>query len=255
MKALLVDVGNTRIKWALWDSSGPVGVWVARGDCPTAARQPLSVAVAALARASEGGLSSGLYCSVAGADVSADVESVLRGAGIVRVERFRSAPVVGPLRNAYEVPEQLGPDRLAAALGAWQRVRGDAIVVGAGTATTIDVLRQSKDGEGVFAGGVILPGIDLMITSLARNTAGLPQAAGAFRPIPGNTDDAIVSGCLQAQAGAIHRMRELLPAEAPCVVGGGAAPRLLPLLAAGSAHVPDLVLEGLAAAILHGFHR
>ena len=254
MKIFLVDAGNTRIKWAIWNSADPVGAWAVRGHCPTAASAPLRTA-AATAQAVEGGVSLGVYCSVAGEAASAEVDAALCAAGIGEVRRFRSVRCVGPLRNAYEVPEQLGSDRLAAALGAWQRVQADAIVVGAGTATTIDLLRRSDDGGAVFEGGVILPGLDLMLTSLARNTAGLPLASGTFRPIPGNTDDAIVSGCLQAQLGAVDRMRGLLPAGSRCVLGGGAASRLLPLLGPGVEHAPDLVLEGLAAAILHGVYR
>jgi type III pantothenate kinase len=246
MKVLLVDAGNTRIKWAVWDTDSPVGVWAARGDGATAAPAPVPAPLAH-------GVALALQCSVAGEAVSATIEAALRAAGVADVWHFRAVARIGPLVNAYARPGQLGADRLAAALGAWQRVRGDAIVVGAGTATTIDIVRREDAAAATFRGGVILPGLDLMISSLARHTAGLPQASGVFREVPDNTDDAIVSGCLQAQVGAIARMREQLPADASCVLGGGAASRLLPHLAGSPVHVPDLVLEGLAAAILHGF--
>ena len=78
----------------------------------------------------------------------------------------------------------------------------DCLVVCAGTATTIDRL----DADGRFVGGVILPGFDLMRSALAGNTAQLPLAEGELRAVPTNTMDAIISGCLNAQLGAIERL-------------------------------------------------
>jgi type III pantothenate kinase len=247
MSVLLVDAGNTRIKWAIWHPETAVGQWSASGDGPTVDPQALERALVRHASVTEA-----LYCSVAGDATNAVIESTVAAAGIGTLRRFRSTARIGPVINAYERPDQLGADRLAAALGAWHRVGRDAVVVGAGTATTIDIVRAAGGSEACFLGGIILPGFDLMVASLARNTAGLPMASGNFRTIPGNTDDAIVSGCLQAQLGAIGRMRAGRDPEAPCVLAGGAAPRLLPHLEGTVLHVPALVLEGLAVAILHG---
>lgn len=252
MKALLVDAGNTRLKWAVWEAGDAPGVWRARGDAATVDTADACRGLAAAVAAKRATLA--VYCSVAGPEVGHLVESTLRGAGIAELRRFRSVAAVGPVSNAYGNPGQLGADRLAAALGAWRRVSGSAIVVGAGTATTVDVLRAEGAGA-VFEGGTILPGYALMVSSLARNTAGLPMARGAYADIPDNTDDAIASGCLNAQLGAIDRMRGRLDGDAPCVVGGGASGALVPHLAGRVLHVPDLVLEGLAAAILHGFRE
>jgi type III pantothenate kinase len=76
----------------------------------------------------------------------------------------------------------------------------------------------------VFRGGLILPGFDLMRAALARNTAQLPLAEGVFRAAPRNTSDAIFSGCLQAQLGAVERMFAGIAAEAGarCLLTGGA---------------------------------
>ena len=250
MIVCLVDAGNTRIKWALWDTGAPVGQWIAAGGVPTAEPAALRPAIEA---AGEAGVTQALFCSVASESTSERVEAMLDACRVGATARFRALPRVGPLSNAYERPSQLGADRLAAALGAWNRVHADVVVVGAGTATTIDIVRATGAGEARFDGGVILPGLDLMIAALAKNTAGLPMAIGAYRPVPANTDDAIFTGCVNAQAGAVDRMRGLVPAGAACVVTGGAAPRLLPQLGSGVLHVPGLVLEGLAVAILQGF--
>jgi type III pantothenate kinase len=99
---------------------------------------------------------------------------------------------------------------------------------------------------------LILPGLALMRSSLARNTAGLPEAHGTYRDAPTNTDDAIESGALHATLGAIERMADLLrrPARADfrVVLSGGAADQLAPHLELPLLRVDNLVLEGLARA-------
>jgi type III pantothenate kinase len=120
------------------------------------------------------------------------------------------------------------------------------VVATCGTATTIDAL----SADGVFLGGMILPGLGLMAASLARNTAQLPHiAAGDALPagFADNTDDAILSGCLSAQAGAIERACGLLGASL-CILSGGAARYIAPALSAPHKMVDNIVLTGLHAA-------
>lgn len=259
MLSLLIDAGNTRIKWCVMDGAG---TFVQRGNL-------LTVNVQSLASVEElpDPLDRAIFVSVAGDTVDAVLESQLARMVTGGVERFRSAGWVAGLRNDYARPEQLGADRLAAALGAWWRVGGDCLVANFGTATTIDVVRagaglQEKVGNATFSvqarfsGGVILPGLSLMRTALHRGTARLPEAAGTLVGIPDNTDDAIETGCHYAQLGALEEMRRQMPAETALVIAGGAADRLLPLLVERGlkpVDAPDLVLEGLAAAILHRF--
>jgi len=119
---------------------------------------------------------------------------------------------------------------------------GPAVVVMAGTATTID----AHDAAGLFRGGLILPGLSLMREALARNTAGLPHAAGRYRTVPTNTDDAIVSGAIHATLGAIERIHALAGTDALCLLSGGAAAELAPHLMPARRLVGNLVLEGLA---------
>jgi type III pantothenate kinase len=120
-------------------------------------------------------------------------------------------------------------------------VQGACLVVGAGTATTIDVITA----DGVFQGGCILPGLEMMQRALAKGTAALPLAAGHFETVPRNTADAIFSGCLNAQLGAIERMRRQLPANAPVLLAGGAGGFLRDEIAGPFEELPHLVLEGL----------
>jgi len=126
------------------------------------------------------------------------------------------------------------------------------LVATCGTATTIDAI----SADGVFSGGMILPGLKLMAASLARNTAQLPQVSADGDQLPlfaDNTEEAIVAGCISAQVGAIERAyaayRDKLDgAPLRCLVAGGAGALLMRHLAIPCQHVDNLVLPGLQMA-------
>ena len=251
---LLIDAGNTRIKWALAAPDAAPGDWLDYGAVmhADAARLPAAWQAAHAARAAQGRspVASVLAANVAGAALSQQLEQMLAaalpGAGI---EWFASVPERAGVRNGYRNPAQLGCDRFAAAIGAHALAPGKALIVAnCGTATTIDAV----SADGVFLGGMILPGLGLMATSLARNTAQLPQVAQGGKLPSGfadNTDDAILSGLLAAQAGAIEHACALHRADL-CLVSGGAAGYIAPALPAGIPHrlVDNIVLIGLHAA-------
>jgi type III pantothenate kinase len=175
--------------------------------------------------------------------VEAQLEAFAKTLG-VSLSQVRSQVRQCGVTNGYESPAQLGADRWSALIGARGLHSGASVVVNAGTATTIDVL----DPDGSFRGGLIMPGLELMRASLARNTAGLPLAQGSFRELPRNTDDAIVSGCINATLGAIERMFQKIEnaPEPLCLLSGGASESLAGALAIPHRVVPILVLEGLA---------
>ncbi len=223
---LCLDAGNTRLKWGLFQDG-----WRETGALPLAELGALRLPQAERV----------VLSNVAGDEVGRQLERALAGLPLIRAaSRAEQCGVT----NGYERPEQLGADRWAALIGARFLHPGPTLVVMAGTATTVDVL----DGAGVFRGGLILPGLDLMRRSLARNTAQLDLLPGEFRDYPANTADAIFSGCLSAQAGAVERMFRRIAAEpeALCLLSGGAASPLLPLLPIPVRSVENLVLEGLA---------
>jgi type III pantothenate kinase len=149
------------------------------------------------------------------------------------------------VRNHYERPEQLGPDRWAALIAARALHAGPCLVVNSGTATTVDML--SADGS--FLGGCILPGVELMRFVLHEHTGRLPISEGAHRDAPRNTLDAIETGCRHAQAGAVERMYRVfrdLELNPLCLVSGGAGRVLVDQLAMPRRYVENLVLDGLA---------
>ena len=228
-----IDSGNTRIKWGVHAA----GQWLAQGavlhaelaDLAGQLRhwQPKSV----------------LLANVAGPTVAAGIHQALR-VWKPLISEVNAGAAYGDVSNGYENPERLGVDRWCALLGARGLTAKPCLVVMAGTATTIDTL----DGTGRFLGGLILPGVDLMRRSLASDTAALPLAQGQHATYPRNTDDAIVSGCLEAQAGAIERAyaRIVNEPEASCLLSGGAAQMLAPHLRIPYQLVDNLVLDGLA---------
>ena len=231
---IAIDAGNTRIKWGIHDGAR----WLDQGALPTSEVSRLAEVSAHWPRGERV-----VACNVAGEVVGATISAAL-ASRFGALHWLRSSAQCCGVRNGYEQPERLGADRWAALIGARAQTAHACLVVCVGTATTVDWL--AADGE--FRGGLILPGVDLMRASLARNTAQLPLAEGEFRCAPRNTMDAIVSGCLHAQIGAIERMFAKLAGEpgAICLLTGGAAQGLVPLLNIPFKLTENLILDGLA---------
>ncbi len=227
-----LDSGNTRIKWGVHDGTA----WLAQGAVAQAEVGSLAELVERWPQPEQV-----LLANVAGATAGQRIRAQLAGWGPLIREVFASGQAAG-VTNLYTEPQRLGVDRWCALIGARRLVGSPAVVVMAGTATTID----SLDAEGNFLGGFILPGVDLMLRALARETAGLPFAAGQYRPWPRCTDDAIVSGAIEAQAGAIERAwQRLAGTEKACLLSGGNAGRLAKALVIPHLLVENLPLEGL----------
>lgn len=232
---LAVDAGNSRIKWGLhdghcWRSKG----WVATADAARLREAWRGIAEPERIVAS----------NVAGSQVGSLVENACKAwpAGIEWVAAVESQCGV---KNGYENPAQLGSDRWAALIGAGAVAPGGCVVVNAGTAVTVDAL----SAQGVFLGGMIVPGVAAMKRALAGSTAAVEVGHGGFKVFPGNTADAVHSGALSALAGAIERMTAALARaqgrEPVCLLSGGDAELLLPLLPGKTMMVDNLVLEGL----------
>ena len=228
---LAVDCGNSRLKWGLHENGG----WRQTGTMPVSELARLEKTWKRFAPADQV-----MVANVAGGSVRKKLETLFARRSMVPTWVKAKRRECG-VTNGYGRPDQLGADRWAALIGAWSILRGPCLVVSAGTATTMDILR----GDGKFVGGAIFPGLDLMKHSLARYTAGLPLARGRFSAEPRNTADAIETGCLLAQAGAIERAFAAMEHGAACVLAGGAASRIARHLSIPVRLVDNLVLEGL----------
>ncbi|HSU43843.1 MAG TPA: type III pantothenate kinase [Casimicrobiaceae bacterium] len=239
---LVIDVGNSRLKWALRGSNG----WTARG---AVANQEIgTLAVRDWQNLERPVRAVGV--NVAGEAARVRVEGQL-ARWRLPIEWLAASVQAGGVTNHYEVPAQLGADRWASLVAARRRAVAaneaaprPCIVVNTGTAVTIDAL----DADGAFRGGLILPGVRLMLRALADNTAALRTAPGEFRDFPTTTADAIYSGAVQAICGAIGQMRERLRGgggEITCYLAGGALQDVAPRVAAPVEVVDNLVLEGV----------
>jgi type III pantothenate kinase len=215
---LAIDAGNSRTKWAAFDPAGELkaqGIYV--NTELVAAEVP--VVWHACSRA--------IVSNVAGSVVAEVLQAKLHTLAIPVRWAAASATACG-VRNSYESPQQLGSDRWAALIAAWQHYRAPCIVANAGTALTVDALGCSnQNGHGVFLGGLILPGFNLMLNSLAAGTSGLAQLSGSLQDFPTNTGDALHSGAISAMTGAITSMMEKLhqreSRKPHCILSGGDA--------------------------------
>ncbi|HWP94597.1 MAG TPA: type III pantothenate kinase [Gammaproteobacteria bacterium] len=240
---LLLDIGNTRFKWAWYSASGlrDPGAVVHRGREPTrvfadwlgeAERPERVVAVC-----------------VAGAEVRAALDARLAARGWPAAEYLRPQACAAGVRNGYREPGRLGIDRWAAIVAAYHQGGGPVCVIGCGTAVTLDLV----EADGTHRGGLIVPGRALMQAALVGGTAGVvcqpvePPAEGILGQ---STDEAVAAGTETALAGflryALAELRERYGAALRVVVTGGDATRLLSHLPGHAVHAPLLVLEGAA---------
>ncbi len=228
---LLIDIGNSRCKWARIEN----GVQTRHGVTGNTEWLALQQSFAALPQPSR------IIASNVGGEAMAQRLRALCAHWTVSVEFVEACREQCGVRNLYEQPERLGSDRWAALIAAWRRMRRACLVVNCGTATTVDAL--SATGE--FMGGLILPGVTLMQQSLLHNAAQLKDAGGRLQDFPRNTADAIHSGVLRATLGAIQQQHALLGDGAGCVLSGGAAQQIQAYLGMPVERVDNLVLEGL----------
>jgi len=251
VNALLIDVGNTRIKWALL-RDGRMGAQQAAATTEAAAL------TSALRRAPR--LDRVVASSVAGAKVEKALRAALRQAGAPEPQFLHSSAQAAGVRNGYRHAERLGVDRWIGAVAAWHLAGCYRAVcaVSIGTALTIDVV----DCDGRHRGGLIAPGPTLMLQSLLRDTAqiaprasaGRARRAAAVEPrLPMLADDtgtAIELGCLSAAAALVDRtitdVTRTLRGRPVVFLTGGGADAVAPLLRSACKQREDLVLRGLA---------
>jgi len=241
---LLIDIGNTRIKWARLAGSA----LDAQAAAPHAGWTAHSV--------TESILNSGqraervLISNVGGARIGDAAREAVATTWGIQPEFVQSTRAAGGIRNSYPEPAQLGVDRWLAMIGSRSLEQRAVCVVSVGTAMTIDGI----DASGRHLGGVIVPGPDLMVSSLLHNTSEIAQRArqGTTREhvFADNTLGAIRQGAEHALAALIVRsvqsMRDELSELPSLLLTGGACARVEHAIGLTYRVVPDLVLRGLA---------
>jgi len=245
MTFLAIDVGNSRLKWALYDAARPGTAMLAHGV----------EFLDHIERLSEGpwaGLPAPTHmlgCVVAGDAIKRRVVEQMELWDVPAHWVVPSQEEAGVV-NGYDYPTRLGADRWVAMIGARHRLlaQGPArplILAMVGTAVTVEAL----DTSGRFLGGLIVPGHGIMLRALESGTAGLHVPTGEVRLFPSNTSDALTSGGTYAIAGAVERMYQHLlqhcGQEPVCMMTGGAGWKMAPSMARPFELVENLIFDGL----------
>lgn len=253
---LTIDAGNTRTKWATFDEANltqahgtvpnnELGFSQAWRDCPWHLCKKA------------------LISNVAGVEIGANLQTILHHHGLDS-RWVKSSETECGLINGYQQPETLGTDRWVAMIAASHLTQAPCVVVNAGTALTVDAITPQDGaaaGQAKFIGGMILPGLQMMQTHLAQNTAQIGLNQGVLQDFPQNTGDAVYTGAVRAMVGAVTDMIGRLTKHQSnvnhhikttrCVVTGGDAYVLAKALSAQSSLacevivVENLVLQGL----------
>src|SRR6204780_660220 len=202
---LVIDVGNTRMKWAWLTNTGlsdqqavvhrdaKPGIWTAA--LFDSGQKPSRV----------------LVSNVAGPAMAKTLTTLIKKRFGVRVEFITATPEFQGLINGYLDPSLLGADRWLALIGAWTRVRSALCVVDAGTPVKVD----SVDDKGQHLGGLIVPGIHMMREALMNKTSDIAKAASNSTPslagvLANNTIGAVSRGAVFALAGLADRAAEVV---------------------------------------------
>lgn len=248
LQVILVSIGNTRARVAAGGETGlePSQVF----DCADTA--PLAAAIRELA--ARHSITEVVIASV-NKPVTSALERLLSADGTMTIKRI-GIDIPIPLQNTLSDDSTVGQDRLLCAFGAFAHSKQACIIIDAGTAVTVDFV----DGEGIFHGGAIAPGLTMMRDALHEKTAALPKVDiprtlpqdAAKAPFGKNTVEAINLGITSAVIGLAHhlidRYAEFYAAYPRVVATGGDAALLFENDALVESIVPDLPLLGMLTA-------
>lgn len=233
---LLIDIGNSRVKWAL----AADGVFSAPGAAMHGGEPARVLAELPAAR-----VEAVWIAQVTGTPHTAALDQAAQARFGRRPHYARSAAAWHGLRNVYVEPERLGVDRWLVMIAAWVQARSACIVVDAGTALTADCV----DGQGQHLGGFIAAGLETQQRAVLGATRFAVHAAearyhGGFGT---DTEACVRQGAMLACLGAIDRAAALAGPDARRLITGGDGERLQPHLRGDWEWRPHLVLEGLLA--------
>ena len=231
---LILDAGNSRLKWGAWDGS----LWLEKRAVDYAG---LDAQVEEWLRLKPTWV--GVSC-VAGKTIQDDLAGRVETLA-AQVYWLAAAAACFGMTNRYQQPSQLGVDRYAALFACHCLQLAPCVVVSAGTALTVDALSSGSE----FLGGMIAPGLGLMRRSLQEGTSGLSALSGGYELFPRSTGDAVETGIWTMLAGAAESMRERLQGReaepVKMILTGGNATELAEYMSGPCTVMDDLVLEGM----------
>ncbi|MFV1998246.1 MAG: type III pantothenate kinase [Acidiferrobacterales bacterium] len=236
---LLIDLGNSRLKWAWSDAT----LW--QSDAVTIDGDPASVLMETLGEPYGIPQEVGIV-SVTSQELLNGVRDFIKDRWDAETTVVESMSEQGGVYNGYSNPEQLGNDRWAALVAARAETPSPVCVIGCGTAVTIDAMTD----RGEFIGGTIFPGLELLRQSLRHGTDGIECRRGSNKSCQAlSTEDAVMGGTLFGLAGAINRIvtehHRVLGGNCVNILTGGTGEVVAPLLDFPVRAIPDLVLQGV----------
>jgi type III pantothenate kinase len=239
---LLIDLGNSRLKWALWD-----GAQLHRGATLTHTRDNGDGVEFSVVWKDVPAVDAIWVASVAANSLEQALAQSLNERFVAPVRHARSPAAACGVRNAYAAPARLGIDRFLGLVAAHREFAGAAVVASCGTALTLDAV----DGDGRHLGGLIAPAPPLMRQALLERTARLGELAAApIAEFADTTAAAVESGTWLAAVALVERFarraQAALGMTPTLILCGGGAKRLAPLLELEHRVEHDLVLRGLA---------
>jgi type III pantothenate kinase len=246
MTALLMDIGNTRLKWGVLEDqairrTGHISREKIRD-------QGLVALTSKLPRHADAVFAS----NIAGTSFATRLSGVIGMHCGADVRFARTSSEACGVSNSYRQPRRMSVDRWVAMIGAWSEVEAACLVVDAGTAVTIDAI----DDDGQHLGGQKLPGVRLMAEALASQASDIPnvgrraaRSGSGLEIFTSSEASAVEHGTLNAVVGAVERAARVLrenDCDPTIFLTGGDASRILTSLGEEPLHRPHLVLQGLA---------
>lgn len=260
MTLLAIDVGNTRLKWAIYSHAKPGAQLLASGAEFLENIETLAEG-AWVHWPAQDAPQKMIGCIVASDAVRQRVQLQVNERWDLHSQWVLSSAGEAGLINGYDHPLRLGADRWVAMIGAWHRMMAKhatapkpIVVTMVGTAVTVEAIGvqtvSASEVQGKFLGGFILPGHGIMLKALESGTAGLHVPTGEVREFPTNTSDALTSGGTYAIAGAVRRMRHHVQnrcGQDPVLyMTGGAGWKMHPWLGLDDVELVDnLIFDGL----------
>jgi type III pantothenate kinase len=250
---LLVDIGNTNLRWATRDNPGPHRAQAAlRLREVHTVRHHGALPIDLIAAWDCAPVPSQvLVANVGGPDLAAHLTRACRSLWGLDPNFAVSRPKAFGVAVAYPEPERLGVDRWLALIAARSLDQRAALIVDAGTAITYDLLAA----DGTHLGGLILPGVHLLREALRSGTR-IPPWAQPEEPSPtappwaDNTATGIAAASLHAPSALAERLWERLRKRSDTpprlILTGGDAERLAAFVQVPAQILPALVLQGLA---------
>ena len=239
----VLDVGNSRLKWGFADG----GNIVESGEDVHPAR--LSAFAAKNWQNQERPVRA-IISNVGKTSIGDRIRQWVVRHWEMEPQFLSSQATYGDVKNAYIESSQLGSDRWAALIAARQVTTSPVVIIDCGSAITIDVL----SAQGEHLGGLIIPGLEMMRTSLVKKTERIELTDFDVQSpsfLARDTKRAVIGGTLYTASAAIDRISHDVGAElgreTVYFITGGDAPQFLPLLSGDYHHRPNLVLEGLVA--------